>query len=125
MGVSWHHFPLQPLKYSSYPLQLEYIRQLSEDKNITVFGTARDLAKAPELVELAAKRSNVHALAADYASLDSLLVSSCNFEPYLLFLTLQQAAAKEVSKITGGSLDVLVNNGAFLQPEKNIYGPTY
>ena len=62
-----------------------------------VFAIVRNTTSSPELTDLAAKNGNVHIVKGDINSLSQI-----------------QEAAKTVSSITGGSLDVLVNNAAYL-----------
>ncbi|EPQ50278.1 NAD P-binding protein [Gloeophyllum trabeum ATCC 11539] len=70
-----------------------FLKKLSEDPNNTVFGLVRKLSTSTDAKELASKRPNVHILQADIVD-DKALA----------------AAAEEVAKVTGGSLDVLINN---------------
>jgi len=76
-------------------LGLEFVNQLSSNPANTVFALVRDKKTAQRVSDL--KRSNVHILQADITNLQEL-----------------KAAAQEVSKVTGGKLDMLINNGAIL-----------
>jgi NAD(P)-dependent dehydrogenase (short-subunit alcohol dehydrogenase family) len=72
-----------------------------------VFALVRDTNSSPELTELAETKPNVHIVHGDLNSFSTL-----------------QAAAKTVSSITGGSLDILVNNGAFLDGSTAMISPS-
>ncbi|KAK0710614.1 hypothetical protein B0H67DRAFT_494065 [Lasiosphaeris hirsuta] len=78
---------------TSRGLGLEFVRQLSQNPQNTVFAIARTPEAATDLKALAEERANVHIIKADVTDPNSLL-----------------AAAAAVSKITNGSLDVLINN---------------
>ncbi|KAI0049396.1 NAD(P)-binding protein [Auriscalpium vulgare] len=69
---------------------LEFVNKLSQDESNLVFGTARSLKRADKLNALA-----------DINDIVAL-----------------KAAAEGVASITGGSLDVLINNAAFIQLER-------
>lgn len=69
---------------------------MSKKESNTVFALVRNTTSSPELTKLAEK-SNVHIVQADITSLLHL-----------------KEAAKAVSAVTGGSLDVLINNAADL-----------
>ncbi|KAI5115932.1 hypothetical protein M0805_002082 [Coniferiporia weirii] len=90
---------------ASRGLGLGFIRQLGADPSNTVFALVRDVPGATELHELVASNAykNVYVLHADLHDYKSI-----------------NEAAVEVSKITGGTLDVLINNGALLHHERNI-----
>ncbi|KAF9469599.1 hypothetical protein BDZ94DRAFT_1303297 [Collybia nuda] len=83
---------------ASRGIGFEFVRQISEDENNTVFGIVRNPATAKELTSL--KRPNVHVLKSDVTDHRGL-----------------SAAAAEVAKITGGSLDYLINNAAAVNDE--------
>ncbi|KZT75055.1 NAD(P)-binding protein [Daedalea quercina L-15889] len=82
----------------------EFVRQLSAQPGNVVFGLIRSKSTAGNLFELAKNASNIHVLQADVA--DSQAVKE---------------AAAEVAKITGGTLDCLINNAAFLEVEHRNY----
>ncbi|KAI0695680.1 NAD(P)-binding protein [Cerioporus squamosus] len=82
---------------ASRGIGLEFVRQLSQDQNNTVFGLARNPQSAAKLLDLQKAASNIHIVKADLNDASSL-----------------KAAAAEVSKVTGGSLDYLINNGAYV-----------
>ncbi|KZT04733.1 NAD(P)-binding protein [Laetiporus sulphureus 93-53] len=88
---------------ASRGIGLEFVRQLSTSADNVVFGLVRNKATATKLFDLArdAPHSNVHILQADVLDLKAL-----------------KAAAEEVSKVTGGSLDYLINNAAYLEVER-------
>ncbi|KAI0695678.1 short-chain dehydrogenases/reductase [Cerioporus squamosus] len=85
---------------ASRGIGLEFVRQLSQDQNNIVFGLARNPQNAPKLVALQKAALNIHIIKADLDDTNSL-----------------KAAAAEVSKVTGGSLDYLINNGAYTAVE--------
>ncbi|KAI1442801.1 NAD(P)-binding protein [Annulohypoxylon stygium] len=74
-----------------------FIRQLSEDPEAVVIGLARNKTATEKKVSAEIGRSNIHILEADLVDYDSL-----------------KKAAEETSKITGGSLDYLILNGAIM-----------
>lgn len=80
---------------TSRGLGLEFVKQLSQDANNTVFAIVRNPDSAANLKQLATQRSNVHIVKADITDPQSLV-----------------AAAAEISKSesTNGTLDVLINN---------------
>ncbi|KAH9924656.1 NAD(P)-binding protein [Epithele typhae] len=80
---------------ASRGIGIEWVRQLSEDKNNEVFAIVRTPTNTTRLNELAASRSNIYVVKGDFVDAESLA-----------------AAAVEVGKITGGKLEVLINNGA-------------
>ena len=90
----------------TYP-QLEFIRQISQDQANVVFAIVRNVTSSPDLTELAATKSNVYIVLGDLNSLSTL-----------------QEAAKTVASITGGSLDILINNGAFLDGSTPMLMPS-
>ncbi|KAF2005037.1 putative short-chain dehydrogenase, partial [Amniculicola lignicola CBS 123094] len=92
---------------ASRGLGLEFIRQLSKEPTNVVFAIVRNTTSSPELSDLAAKNSNVHIVLGDITSLSQI-----------------QEAAKVVSSITGGSLDVLVNNAAYLSESTAALQPS-
>ncbi|KAF3180318.1 hypothetical protein TWF106_005949 [Orbilia oligospora] len=74
-----------------------FIKHLAQDPSNTVFALVRNVSSSQPLTDLAASHKNVHILKADVTSPEEL-----------------DAAAAAVSQITGGTLDVLVENAAFL-----------
>ncbi|KAF8606034.1 putative short-chain dehydrogenase [Ceratobasidium sp. AG-I] len=78
---------------------LEFVNQLSALPDTIVFAFARNLELATKLKELKAERDNVHLLQVDITNLEDLT-----------------KAAEYVSKVTGGSLDWLINNAAYIEP---------
>ncbi|KAL5524047.1 hypothetical protein ACEPAG_8220 [Sanghuangporus baumii] len=85
---------------ASRGLGREFVNQLSQSPDNTVFGLVRNKKTADKLVALG--RRNVHILEANITDVKAL-----------------KAAAQEVSKVTGGSLDVLINNAALYDEERN------
>jgi len=77
---------------ASRGIGLEFVRQLSDNSENTVFALVRNKSKA-NFLEPVAERPNVHVVQADVVSAEQL-----------------QQAAKEVAAITGGPLDVLIAN---------------
>ncbi|KAI0808052.1 NAD(P)-binding protein [Fomes fomentarius] len=85
---------------ASRGLGFEFVRQLSQDKANAVFAAVRNPQGASKLNELAKSSSNVHIVKADLSDVGSI-----------------KAAAAEVAKVTGGSLDYLINNAVFVDGE--------
>ncbi|RPD58256.1 short-chain dehydrogenases/reductase [Lentinus tigrinus ALCF2SS1-7] len=85
---------------ASRGIGLEFVRQLSQDQNNIVFGLCRNPQRATKLLDLQKGSSNIHVIKADLDDVRSL-----------------EAAATEVAKVTGGSLDYLINNGAYTAVE--------
>ncbi|KAK3356634.1 putative short-chain dehydrogenase [Lasiosphaeria hispida] len=92
---------------TSRGLGLEFVRQLSQNASNTVFAIARNPDSAANLQTLAKQRANVHIIKADLSDPQSLL-----------------DAAAEISKITNGSLDVLINNAVTYNPESMMMTPS-
>ncbi|KAF2107248.1 putative short-chain dehydrogenase [Lophiotrema nucula] len=87
---------------ASRGLGYQYLKTLSQDPSNVVIGTARSVG--PTAAKVAEdKLPNVHIIAADLTSAESLKTS-----------------AEEVSKITGGSVDHLIVNGAYLSPQSQF-----
>ncbi|KAI1136412.1 NAD(P)-binding protein [Hypoxylon sp. FL0543] len=85
----------------------EFLRQLSADPAAVVIGLARDKAATEKKVAAQIGRSNIHILHGDLADYESL-----------------KKAAEDTSKITGGSLDYIIANGAFL-PKYSAFKSLY
>ncbi|KZP04396.1 hypothetical protein FIBSPDRAFT_941025 [Athelia psychrophila] len=81
-------------------LQFEFVRQLSLKPENTVFALVRSLSTSQKLAALDAK--NIHILQADITDVAALKI-----------------AAATMHKITGGSLDYLINNAAFIEATRN------
>lgn len=86
---------------------LEFVRQLSANPENAVFGLVRSKGNSQDLLSLEKERSNVHVLEADVTDAPRLKV-----------------AAAEVAKVTGGTLEYLINNAAFVQQDRREYDPT-
>ncbi|KAL5088890.1 Short chain dehydrogenase/reductase [Trichoderma simmonsii] len=71
----------------------EFVKQLSSDSKNTVIALIRSQATAGQLNELAATRKNIHIIETDISSLSRL-----------------EETANSISKVTNGSLDVLIYN---------------
>lgn len=85
-----------------------FVNNLSVDPNNQVFALIRSRATASPLEELAAKRKNIHIVVTDIS------------DPRKL-----DQATGEVSKVTGGSLDVLILNAGSAGPEDtSVLPPT-
>ncbi|KAI1371318.1 NAD(P)-binding protein [Hypoxylon crocopeplum] len=80
---------------ASRGIGFEFLRQLSADPASVVVGLVRDKAGTEKKVAAEIGRSNIHILKGDLTNYESL-----------------KTAAEETSKITGGSLDYLIANGA-------------
>ncbi|KAK7680206.1 hypothetical protein QCA50_016715 [Cerrena zonata] len=89
---------------SNRGIGLEFVRQLSADPNNIVFAVTRNKSTSTDLLELESQLNNVFVLQADITDVPGL-----------------RNAAQEVEKITDGTLDVLINNGAYLSPERVDY----
>ncbi|KAI0764145.1 NAD-binding protein [Trametes elegans] len=90
---------------ASRGIGLEFVNQLvnmsgAHEKNI-VFALARNPQNSPKLQELRKARPNVHILKADITDVQAL-----------------KAAADETAKVTGGSLDYLINNAALVSDKR-------
>ncbi|KAF5000077.1 hypothetical protein FDECE_11297 [Fusarium decemcellulare] len=83
----------------------EFLRELSSDPNNTVVGLVRNKAATEKRVAKELDRSNIHIVQADITNYDALA-----------------ASVPEVSKITGGSLDCVIANAAFV-PTWSAYDP--
>jgi NADP-dependent 3-hydroxy acid dehydrogenase YdfG len=77
------------------------------DPNNQVFALIRSLGTAGPLEELAAQRNNIHILVTDIS------------DPVKL-----EDAAAEVSKVTAGSLDVLILNAGSAGPDTAVLAPS-
>jgi len=86
---------------------LGFIENLSVDPKNQVFAIIRSLGTAGPLEELAAKRKNIHIVVTDISDPKKL----------------DQAVA-EVSKVTAGSLDVLILNAGSAGPETSGLPPS-
>ncbi|GJE88888.1 SDR family oxidoreductase [Phanerochaete sordida] len=86
---------------------LEFIRQLSANPTNVVFGLVRNKANSQDLIALEKELTNVHVLEADVTDSARL-----------------KAAATEVAKVTGGTLDYLINNAAHVQTDRRFYNLT-
>ncbi|KIJ36392.1 hypothetical protein M422DRAFT_34348 [Sphaerobolus stellatus SS14] len=82
---------------TSKGIGLEFVRQLSAVTTNQVFAIVRNKSTSTNLIELASKNKNIQILEADVTNYAQM-----------------KAAAAEVSKYTEGTLDVLVNNAAFV-----------
>ncbi|CAL1699759.1 unnamed protein product [Somion occarium] len=81
-----------------------FVQKLSANPQNIVFALTRNKANSADLLELQSKLQNVHVLQADITDILAL-----------------QDVAKEIEEVTGGTLDVLINNGAHLSPERDDY----
>ncbi|CAL1699772.1 unnamed protein product [Somion occarium] len=89
---------------SNRGIGLAFIRNLSANPNNTVFALTRNKANSADLLELQSKLKNVHVLQADITDVPAL-----------------REAAKEVERVAGGALDVLINNGAYLALDRGDF----
>ncbi|KAK6344586.1 hypothetical protein TWF718_006545 [Orbilia javanica] len=74
-----------------------FVKNLAQNPSNTVFALVRNVTSSPELTSFAASHPNVHILKGDITSPAELA-----------------AAATSISEITGGTLDVLIQNAASL-----------
>jgi len=95
--------PSYAITGTSRGIGLAFVKVLGTDPANTVFALARNTGAAQQLNDFVAshKHKNVHVVEADMDDVKSI-----------------QNAAETVGKITGGTLDVLVNNGALMQHER-------
>ncbi|KAI0753731.1 NAD-P-binding protein [Fomes fomentarius] len=82
---------------ASRGLGLEFIRQLANRPNATVFAVVRNARTSTHLTSVAEGSKNVHIVEADVVDYKSL-----------------ERAAKQISEITGGTLDCLIHNAALI-----------
>ncbi|KAI1076009.1 NAD(P)-binding protein [Whalleya microplaca] len=82
---------------ASRGLGFEFLRQLSEDPANTIIGLVRNKTAVEERVIAELNRPNIHILYGDLANYESL-----------------KKAAEDTATLTGGSLDYLIANGAFI-----------
>jgi NAD(P)-dependent dehydrogenase (short-subunit alcohol dehydrogenase family) len=92
---------------ASRGLGFEFVNQISTNPTNVVVGIVRDPATAEKLQELSKTRSNVHIVQADVSNAEAVI-----------------AAASAVSKITGGSLDILIHNAMNMGRESAGIAPT-
>ncbi|KAK3379092.1 putative short-chain dehydrogenase [Lasiosphaeria ovina] len=92
---------------TSRGLGLEFVKQLSQNANNTVFAIVRNPDSATNLQTLAKQRPNVHIVKADITDPQSLV-----------------SAAAEISKETNGILDVLINNAVSTNPAAGAVPPS-
>ena len=85
---------------ASRGLGLEFIRQLSDQQDSVVIGLVRNKRDTEKRLGEDAWRKNLHVIEADLQKISSL-----------------QKAADAVGKVTGGSLDYLIGNAAWLGGE--------
>ncbi|KAG9102518.1 hypothetical protein FRC06_001894 [Ceratobasidium sp. 370] len=99
-----------PLSYlvtgASKGIGLEFVNQLSAGPDTIVFGLVRNLDTSVKLRDLQSQRKNVHIVTADVTNVQEL-----------------NAAVKQVSRVTGGSLDWLINNAGYIEPHHFKGGP--
>ncbi|KAI0691688.1 NAD-P-binding protein [Earliella scabrosa] len=80
---------------ASRGIGLEYVRQLASKPAVTVFAVVRNAQTSTHLTSAVSGLANVHVLEADVTHYASL-----------------EAAATQLSQITGGTLDCLIHNAA-------------
>ncbi|RPD58582.1 NAD-P-binding protein [Lentinus tigrinus ALCF2SS1-6] len=84
---------------ASRGIGLAYVRQLATRPDTTVFAIVRNASASTHLTKATAGLKNVHVVEADIADYASV-----------------ERAAKQVAKVTGGTLDVLIHNAARTDP---------
>ncbi|TCD63794.1 hypothetical protein EIP91_004945 [Steccherinum ochraceum] len=77
----------------------EFVRQLSSQSENTVFAVVRNPSASKDLYDLQKSRENIHVVEADLTNPTSW-----------------KTAADAVAKVTGGTLDTLINNAAYMTP---------
>ncbi|KAH9991512.1 NAD(P)-binding protein [Xylariaceae sp. FL0662B] len=82
---------------ASRGIGFEFLRQLSEDSANTVIGLVRNKAAVEKQVVAELNRPNIHILHGDLADYESL-----------------KKAAEDTAALTGGSIDYVIANGAFM-----------
>jgi len=89
---------------SSRGIGFGFIQALAADPSNIVFALVRSLSSAQKLKEFVNghPHKNIHVFEADLDNITTI-----------------QTAAKEAGKITGGTLDVLINNAALMHHERN------
>ncbi|KAJ6261653.1 hypothetical protein Dda_2451 [Drechslerella dactyloides] len=98
--------PSYAITGASRGIGLGFIQVLSRDPSNTVFALVRNPTSSPALTELARSNKNIHIVQADVTS-----------------PTQMAEAAAQVSKVTGGKLDVLVENAATLFTDATALTP--
>ena len=104
--------------------QLQFVKTYVENPLNTVVGIYRSEGTAGDLLALASSKKNVHAIKADLGSVADLRVRSTP-SPRGRSADRLQAAAEATSKVTGGKIDVLINNAAVMDPGKDLPLPTW
>jgi len=89
---------------ASRGIGLEFVRQLSVNSANIVVGLVRNKNTATDLVALQNRTKYIHILQADITDRKAL-----------------KAAAEEVRVLTGGTLDCLINNGAYTTLDRMFY----
>lgn len=89
---------------ASRGIGFEFARQLSLGAGNDVFAIVRQNATAAGLLELSKQAQNLHVVEADLADYNAI-----------------KAAAETVGKTTGGTLDYLIYNAAFVDQAANFY----
>ncbi|KDQ50397.1 hypothetical protein JAAARDRAFT_42024 [Jaapia argillacea MUCL 33604] len=86
---------------ASRGIGLGYVRQLSVDQENVIFALVRDKKDSHELTAL--NTPNIHIVEADITDHQAL-----------------KRVAEEVAQVTGGSLDVLINNAAYMRSPRGF-----
>ncbi|EMD37560.1 hypothetical protein CERSUDRAFT_123483 [Gelatoporia subvermispora B] len=97
------HMPSYVITGASRGIGLEFVRQLSKDALNQIFALVRNTHTASQLLALSTQHPNIRVLQADIVDHAAL-----------------KAAAAEVASATGGTLDYLINNAAYMDPERNM-----
>jgi NAD(P)-dependent dehydrogenase (short-subunit alcohol dehydrogenase family) len=84
------------LQHANLDEQYAFLQHLSSQPSNTIIGIVRDKASTDEKIAAEGVLKNVHILEADVTDIDAL-----------------RKAAEETAKLTGGGLDVLINNAAY------------
>lgn len=93
--LSWNNPRSLAFKYA-------YIKHLAQDPSNTVVGLVRNKSDTEKRIAKDGFKENLHIFEADIVDMKAL-----------------HMAAAETAKLSGGSLDVLINNAAFVSEESN------
>jgi len=88
---------------ASRGLGYAFIKHLVSDPSNTVIGLVRNKKATEERIAKDGLKGNLHIFEADIVDVEAL-----------------KSAAAETAKLTGGSVDVLINNAAFVSEESNF-----
>lgn len=102
--------------------QFEFLRQLSLNPANTVIGLVRNVKSVEAKAKAEINRSNVHIVHGDLDNYEVLKVSLASCPQDTLLAHIKKKARETTAKITGGSLDYLIANGARLPEGSSFVG---